>query len=137
MIKKLRSISKEPMIEDSENKTLNGIYETISELIGFDNTKILYENFRGNQVNFPVRLFSFKSDGLETKSENDKQTSNDHYIKIADIYADMIETLMSPKDHMNGVYETLSELIGYENTKKLYEYFKGSEIAFPVRLFSK
>lgn len=38
--------------------TLNGVYETMSELIGFDNVLKLYENFRGSQVNFPTRLFS-------------------------------------------------------------------------------
>ena len=37
---------------------LNGIYETISELIGFDNTSKIYKHFAGSQVNFPTRLFS-------------------------------------------------------------------------------
>ena len=40
------------------SSTLNGVYETISEIIGFDNAIKLYENFRGNQVNFPQKLFS-------------------------------------------------------------------------------
>lgn len=38
--------------------TLNGVYETMSEIIGFDNVVKLYENFRGSQINFPTRLFS-------------------------------------------------------------------------------
>lgn len=37
---------------------LNGVYETISELIGFDNTSKLYKHFAGSQINFPTRLFS-------------------------------------------------------------------------------
>ena len=41
-----------------KSSTLNGVYETISELIGFDNAVKLYEHFRGNQVNFPQKLFS-------------------------------------------------------------------------------
>lgn len=41
-----------------KSSTLNGVYETISELIGFDNAVKLYENFRGNQINFPQKLFS-------------------------------------------------------------------------------
>lgn len=50
-------------MDDIENKpnnisTLNGVYETMSELIGFDNVLKLYENFHGSQVNFPTRLFS-------------------------------------------------------------------------------
>ena len=37
---------------------LNGVYEAISELIGFDNTVEIYKHFAGSQVNFPTRLFS-------------------------------------------------------------------------------
>ncbi len=37
---------------------LNGVYETISEIVGFENAVKLYENFRGSQINFPTRLFS-------------------------------------------------------------------------------
>ena len=45
-------------IKDKNSTTLNGVYERISELIGFDNAVKLYENFRGSQVNFPTKLFS-------------------------------------------------------------------------------
>lgn len=38
--------------------TLNGVYEQMSEIIGFDNVVKLYENFKGSQINFPTRLFS-------------------------------------------------------------------------------
>ncbi len=41
-----------------DEPVLNGIYESISELIGFDNTVKLYKHFCGSQVNFPTRLFS-------------------------------------------------------------------------------
>ncbi len=37
----------------------------------------------------------------------------------------------------NGVYEAISELIGSDNTIKLYEHFRGSQVNFPTRLFSK
>lgn len=37
---------------------LNGVYEQMSELIGFDNTVKIHENFSGSQINFPTRLFS-------------------------------------------------------------------------------
>lgn len=43
-----------------KNGTLNPPYETISELIGFDNTVKLYECFHGSQINFSTRLFSKK-----------------------------------------------------------------------------
>lgn len=44
----------------SKNSTpvLDGVYEAISELIGFDNTTKLYKHFAGSQINFPTRLFS-------------------------------------------------------------------------------
>ena len=45
-------------VKDKKSTTLNGVYETIAELIGFDNSVKLYENFRGSQVNFPTKLFS-------------------------------------------------------------------------------
>ena len=37
---------------------------------------------------------------------------------------------------LNGVYEIMNE-IGFDNVVKLYEHFKGSQINFPTRLFSK
>lgn len=40
------------------SSTLNGVYETMSEIIGFDNVVKLYESFKGSQINFPTRLFS-------------------------------------------------------------------------------
>ena len=45
-------------VKDKKSTILNGVYENISELIGFDNAVKLYESFRGSQVNFPTRLFS-------------------------------------------------------------------------------
>ena len=45
-------------MEKDKVPTFNGIYETISEIIGFDNTKKLHEAFRGCQINFPTKLFS-------------------------------------------------------------------------------
>ncbi len=45
-------------VKDKKSTTLNGVYETIADLIGFDNAVKLYENFRGSQVNFPTKLFS-------------------------------------------------------------------------------
>lgn len=41
------------------------------------------------------------------------------------------------KPVLNGVYETISELIGFDNTVEIYKYFAGSQINFPTRLFSK
>ena len=38
---------------------------------------------------------------------------------------------------LNGVYETMNEIIGFDNVMKLYEHYKGSQINFPTRLFSK
>ena len=45
-------------VKQKKDGTLNGVYEQMSEIIGFDNVVKLYENFKGSQINFPTRLFS-------------------------------------------------------------------------------
>lgn len=45
-------------VKQKKGGTLNGVYEQMSEIIGFDNVVKLYENFKGSQINFPTRLFS-------------------------------------------------------------------------------
>ena len=44
--------------KDKYCPTLNGVYEVMNEIIGFDNVVKLYEHFKGSQINFPTRLFS-------------------------------------------------------------------------------
>lgn len=41
------------------------------------------------------------------------------------------------KSDYNGVYEELVELVGVEVTLKIYEYFKGQQVNFPMRFHSK
>ena len=41
------------------------------------------------------------------------------------------------KPVLNGVYETISELIGFDNTVEIYKYFAGSQINFPQDFFQK
>ena len=38
-------------------------------------------------------------------------------------------------DALNDVYKELVELIGYDNTMKLYTYYKGQQVTFPIKLF--
>ena len=38
---------------------------------------------------------------------------------------------------LNEIYAELSDLIGYENTIKVYEQYKGQQINFPVNLYDK
>ena len=45
-------------VKQKNGGTLNGVYEQMSEIIGFDNVVKLYENYKGSQINFPTRLFS-------------------------------------------------------------------------------
>lgn len=40
-------------------------------------------------------------------------------------------------DRLNGVYATMNDVIGYENVEKLYIHFKGTQVNFPTKLFSK
>ncbi|MEA5010994.1 MAG: Mor transcription activator family protein [Angelakisella sp.] len=36
-----------------------------------------------------------------------------------------------------ALYLELSQLVGYDNMMKLYTYYKGQQLNFPVRLYSK
>lgn len=38
---------------------------------------------------------------------------------------------------LNDLYRELSEVIGYENMQKLYTQYRGFQISFPRRLYSK
>ena len=40
------------------NEHLNGIYVELAGILGFDVVLKIYQEFRGQQINFPVRLFS-------------------------------------------------------------------------------
>ena len=41
------------------------------------------------------------------------------------------------KSDYNGVYEELVELLGLENTLKIRKHFRGQQVNFPMRLYSK
>lgn len=43
---------------DFKSENLNGLYADIADIIGEENTRALYEEYRGQQVNFPVELYS-------------------------------------------------------------------------------
>ncbi len=36
---------------------LNDIYKEIAELLGYDDTLVLYTQFKGQQITFPIKLF--------------------------------------------------------------------------------
>ena len=38
---------------------------------------------------------------------------------------------------LNDVYRELCDLVGYENMLKLYKQYKGFQVNFPTRLYSK
>ena len=40
------------------------------------------------------------------------------------------------KDHLNGVYKELAEIMSFESVVSIYEHFKGQQITFPTRLMS-
>ena len=39
---------------------LNEVYKEMVDLIGYDNTMILYTHFKGQQITFPIKLFKPK-----------------------------------------------------------------------------
>ena len=48
---------------------LAGDYADIAEIIGVENTKLLYKHYKGQQITFPQRFFSKKYVALQTKRE--------------------------------------------------------------------
>ncbi len=44
-------------IGSEEIKALNEVYREMVDLVGYDNTMILYTHFKGQQVTFPIKLF--------------------------------------------------------------------------------
>ena len=43
-----------------ENDFLNGIYNDLANLIGMDATKTIFDEYRGQQITFPVEFYSKK-----------------------------------------------------------------------------
>ena len=55
----LLHLSKEVMqMEEQDPELLNAVYKEISEKLGMDTAMEIYRMFKGQQINFPVRLFS-------------------------------------------------------------------------------
>ncbi len=50
---------------------LNDVYKELVELIGYDNTMILYTHFKGQQITFPVKLYNPESICEMVKSQYD------------------------------------------------------------------
>ena len=48
----------------------------------------------------------------------------------------MVIVLKKDVDLYNDIYREISEIIGLENTLKLYLHFKGQQVSFPVRLYN-
>ena len=45
-------------LKNVNDDQLNGVYGELAELIGIEAAMCLYENYRGQQVTFPVNFFS-------------------------------------------------------------------------------
>lgn len=68
---------------------LNDIYETMNELIGFDNVVKLYEHFKGSQVNFPTKLFSKEFVKREAIKAYDGTSRSINIIAVKYSYSEM------------------------------------------------
>lgn len=44
---------------------------------------------------------------------------------------------INTEENLSPIYEELVQVIGYENTLKIYEHFKGCQIYFPRKFISK
>lgn len=87
----------------NNGQTLNGVYEAMSEIIGFDNVVKLYENFRGSQINFPTKLFSKEFVLQEALKTYDGTSKSINMIAIKYSYSERtIRKLL--KDHFESIY---------------------------------
>lgn len=48
-----------------------------------------------------------------------------------------LEIEKAMKEHFNGIYKELINIVGYENTIKLHEYYAGQYITFPKRILKE
>lgn len=46
------------VLDGATEKNLAGIYEEIAEQVGIKNAYILYNHFKGQQLNFPLKFYS-------------------------------------------------------------------------------
>lgn len=54
----VNSSPKEVNTMEKEAELYNTVYKEISEIIGLDSTLKIYLHFKGQQVNFPIRLYN-------------------------------------------------------------------------------
>lgn len=58
-ILKVLKLSKEVMrMAENDPELLNAVYREISEKLGMDTAMEVYQMFKGQQINFPVRFFN-------------------------------------------------------------------------------
>ena len=55
----LLNLSKEVMrMAEQDSELLNAVYKEVSEKLGMDMAMEIYQMFKGQQINFPVRFFN-------------------------------------------------------------------------------
>lgn len=57
--------------ENIKNENLNGVYSEVANLLGIEAAQTLYTAFRGQQINFPVNLFTSEFIGSQIIKEYD------------------------------------------------------------------
>jgi Mor family transcriptional regulator len=58
-------------------------------------------------------------------------------VKIYHLGASDMEQLKKEVEGLNEVYKEIADEIGVENALVIYRMFRGSQVSFPSRLFSK
>lgn len=68
----------------------------------------------------------------------DKYKENGILLVTKDVvkYAEGVDNMKKEIDLYNDIYKEISEIIGLDNTLKIYLRFKGQQITFPVRLYN-
>ncbi len=58
--------------QDITINDLNGIYKDIAEIIGIEKTLLLHDNFQGQQVTFPKKLYTKEYIIRQSKDKNNE-----------------------------------------------------------------
>ena len=68
----------------------------------------------------------------------DKHKENGILLVTRDVvkYVEGVDNMKKEIDLYNDIYKEISEIIGLDNTLKIYLRFKGQQITFPVRLYN-
>lgn len=72
-----------------------------------------------------------------TRNNSNEKTLNIVYDFKRILILEVYDNMRKPNEDFKGIYKNIADLLGEEATIKLYKNYKGQQITFPMRLYSK